>query len=119
VANNRTIIARVRDSFSGLREAWHRDRAFRVHGFFALAAVTALMVARPSIPWVLACLVLLAAGMATELINAAIEALLDRIHPDTHSEIGAAKEMTSAAAFVINATAVIILVCALASSARR
>ena len=116
VANNRSIIARLRDSLSGLVEGWHRDRAFRVHLFFSLAALAVLALAQPPIWWVLACLILLALGMAVELINAAIEALLDRIHPELHSAIGAAKEMSSAAAFVINAAAVGALVCAVASS---
>jgi len=117
VANDRSIIARVRDSLSGLQEAWRRDRAFRVQVYFCLAALAALALVRPSLGWVLACLVLLAAGMAAELINAAVETLLDHVHPELHPEIGAAKEMASAAAFVINAVAVGALICAVASTA--
>jgi diacylglycerol kinase (ATP) len=62
---------------------------------------------------VLAFVVLLVTGLAAELINDAVESLLDRLHPDNDPAIGAAKDMASAAAFVINAAAAALLVCAL------
>ena len=44
-------------------------------------------------------------ALAAELVNAALEALIDRLHPDYDSEIGAAKDMSSAAVLVINLAA--------------
>lgn len=113
---NRAMMERARDSLCGLREGWMRDRAFRNHVLFTIVALVALAALQPPIPWVLACLVLFAMGLAAELINGAVEALLDRIHPENHSTIGAAKDMSSAAAFVINAAAVLILLGAIAAS---
>ena len=116
MANDRAMLRRARDSLSGLREGWSRDRAFRSHIAFSIVALVTLVILRPATPWVLACVVLLAIGMAAELINGAVEALLDRLHPETHSAIGAAKDMSSAAAFVINAAAVLVLLGAVLTS---
>ena len=116
MANDRAMLRRARDSLSGLREGWSRDRAFRSHVAFSALALATLVVVQPPTPWVLACVVLLAIGLAAELINGAVEALLDRLHPETHSAIGAAKDMSSAAAFVINAAAVLVLLGAVLSS---
>lgn len=105
---------KIGDSLSGLRRGWCHDRAIRNHVLFSGIALIALIAARPPVAWVLSCLVLLVAGLAAELVNGAIEALLDRLHPDLHPSIGAAKDMSSAAAFVINVAAAVILLCAIA-----
>jgi diacylglycerol kinase (ATP) len=98
---------------SGLAQGWRQDRAIRTQLlFFAIAAV-ALLIARPPVAWVLTTLALLVIGLAAELLNGAVETLLDRLHPDTDRAIGAAKDMASAAAFVINGAAAVVLVCAL------
>lgn len=104
---------KVGDSLSGLKKGWLHDRAIRTHALFAVIGLIALGIARPSIAWVLAFVVLLVVGLATELINDAVETLLDRLHPDRDPAIGAAKDMSSAAALAINAAAVAVLVCAL------
>jgi diacylglycerol kinase len=116
---NRRAIDRVGNSLAGLRESWRQDGAIRRQVIFSFVASILLIAARPPIAWVLASLVLLVAGFAIELVNGAIEALLDRLHPQTDKEIGAAKDMTSAAAFIINAAAAITLGGALLSSIAR
>lgn len=113
------MLEKIGDSLSGLREGWNRDRAIRTHGLFSVVAVIALFAARPALAWMLSIVILLVAGLAAELINGAIEVLLDRVHPDSDPAIGAAKDMSSAAAFVINAAAAIVLLCAVAHSFSR
>ena len=72
------------DGLRGIREGWKRDQAIRT----------------------LAVVVLVVAGLAAELMNSALEAALDKVHPDLDPAIGAAKEMASAAAAVINLSAI-------------
>ena len=110
---HRPILAKIADSLSGLRKGWDHDPAIRTHAIFSAVGLIALAIARPPIAWVLAFVVLLVAGLAAELINDAVEALLDRLHPESDATIGAAKDMSSAAAFAINAVAAAVLVCAL------
>ena len=113
---SRSPVLKIRDSLSGLYGAWCGDHAVRQQMIFAAAAILALCAVRPPIVWVLTSLVLLVMGLAAELINGAIEVLLDRLHPDRNAAIQAAKDMSSAAAFLINATAAAIVVSAIVIS---
>jgi len=94
-------------------EGWRRERSLRTQLIFSAAAVLVLLVAHAKLPWLLAVLALLALALAAELINAAFEALLDRLHPGHDAEIGAVKDMSSAAVLVINLAAGAAFVAAL------
>ena len=104
---NRPIHHRAADSCRGLGEGVRRDRSVRTHLLFAVFAVSALAWLKPALAWSLAVAVLLVLGLVVELLNGALEVLLDRLHPDRDAEIGAAKDMASAAAMVINCAAVV------------
>ena len=53
------------------------------------------------------------ASFAVELVNASIEALLDRVHPEFDPAVGAAKDMSSGASFVFNIAAGVTFAAAL------
>ena len=110
---NRPIHRRFRDGAAGLAQGWRRERSIRLHLLLAAPALPIILLSKPSLPWLLAFLILLVLGLAIELINAALEALLDRLHPDHDAEIGAAKDMGSAAALVVNMAAAATFVVAL------
>jgi len=102
---NRPMFERVVDSLKGLCTGWHRERSVRAHVLLSLTGVVILLFRQPATAWFLAFAVLIVVGLAVELLNAAIEAMLDHLHPDLHDAIGAAKDMSSAAGFVINIAA--------------
>ena len=101
----RTMPARAGDSLHGLAEGWRREGAIRAHVLMSATGLILLCAARPPAHWLVAYALLVLTGLAAELINAAVEALLDRLHPDRDDEIGAAKDLCSAAAFVLNVAA--------------
>ena len=102
---NRPIEQRFRDGVAGLVEGWRRERSIRLHLLLAAPALLFVLLSKPKLPWLVAFLLLLRLGLAIELINASIEALLDRLHPAHDVEVGAAKDMGSAAALVVNGAA--------------
>ena len=101
MANNTTGLTRIINaagySWKGFRAAWINEAAFRQEGVAALAAI------------VLACWldvdaitrVLLIGSvlliMIVEILNSAIEAVVDRIGTERHELSGRAKDMGSAA----------------------
>jgi diacylglycerol kinase len=99
------MLERVADSLRGLEAGWRRERSVRAHVLLSAVGVGVLAFCQPGAVWFLAFATLLVVGLAVELMNAAIEALLDRLHPDLHPAIGAAKDMSSAAGFVIDIAA--------------
>ena len=95
-------------SATGIKSAWRNELAFRVEAIIIIiliplgfwlgksAAEQALLIA--------SCLLIL----IIELLNSAIEAVVDRIGPERHELSGRAKDMGSAAAFFAMLTAGII-----------
>lgn len=103
---------RARDGLAGLREGVRRETSVRTHLVLSGAAIVGLIVAGPDLPWVLALFVLIVLGLAVELLNGALEAALDRLHPNHDPLVGTAKDMGSAAALVINVAAVLVFLTA-------
>jgi diacylglycerol kinase (ATP) len=89
---SRSFRARLGFAFAGIRTVWRREKSFRSQCALGLLAVAATAALRPG--WVWAGLVALAIGLvlALEMINGALEYLIDRIHPDLHDEIKHAKD---------------------------
>jgi diacylglycerol kinase (ATP) len=96
-----------------LAEGWRREKALRTHVTVSVAGLGVLAIADVDRSWWLTVFVLVIAGISAELVNGSIEAMLDRLHPEQHPEVGAAKDMASAAAFVINAAAALLFTAAL------
>jgi diacylglycerol kinase (ATP) len=113
---DRPLVQRMTDGLRGIREGWKRDRAMRTHVLLSTVGIAVLLAVGPPTAWMLALVVLIAAGLAAELFNSALEAALDKLHPDLDTEIGAAKEMASAAAAVINLSTVAVFLGAMLAS---
>jgi len=95
---------RLRDatrwSFRGLAACWRHEAAFRQEiVLVALALPVSLWLARDAVQWLLLVLPLFML-LAVELLNSAIESVVDRIGPERHELSGRAKDLGSAAVFV-------------------
>lgn len=105
---NRRFAARLGFAFAGLRLVLRREKSFRAQAVLAAAAALAVLVLRPGLLW--AALIFLSAALvlALELVNSAIEYLLDRLHPAHAREIGAAKDAAAAAVLVASLAALLV-----------
>ncbi|MFC0269584.1 diacylglycerol kinase [Kushneria aurantia] len=90
----------TRYSFRGLVAAWHNEAAFRQELVLAIVLLPATFwLASSFVEWLLligsALLV-----MAVELLNSAVESVVDRIGVEHHELSGRAKDLGSAAVFL-------------------
>lgn len=96
----RRIINATGYSFCGLKTAWRSEAAFRQEVILvAVMLPLAFLLGHNGVERALlaaVCLVVLIA----ELLNSAVEAVVDRIGPEQHLLAGAAKDLGSAAVFV-------------------
>ena len=104
---NRSLAARVGFAVAGWRTAWSRERSFRTQATLAAGAVMALLVARPAPIWWAVVAITSALVLALELINSALEALIDLLHPAIHPEIKAVKDMLAGAVLAISCAALV------------
>jgi diacylglycerol kinase (ATP) len=87
-------------SLQGLRAAWLHESSFRLEVYLLVVAVPlGLWLGQTGVERALllgSCLLVL----ATELLNSAVEAVIERYGPEHHELAGRAKDMGSAAVFV-------------------
>lgn len=113
---NRPLHQRLGFALAGLRSGWLRERSFRTHCLFAISALIALVVLRPvAIWWALVALVA-AMVMAFELINSAVEGVIDLLHPGQHPEIKIVKDMVAGAVLIVSIAALMVAAALLAAS---
>jgi undecaprenol kinase len=104
-AKNQPFRRRLGFAMRGIALVFRRERSFRTQSGLALAASALAGLAAPGPAWAAA--VILSAGLvlALELVNGAIEYLLDHLHPGYAPEIGAAKDAAAGAVLVASLTA--------------
>jgi diacylglycerol kinase (ATP) len=97
----RRILMATKWSLQGLRFAWLYESSFRLEVFlFAVVAPLGLWLGQTAIERVL----LVGSGLlvlSVELLNSAIEAVIERYGAEHHELAGRAKDMGSAAVFVV------------------
>lgn len=116
---NRPFQERLGFAVNGLKAGWRRERSFRTHCLFAAAALVALLVLRPAPIWWGLVAVVIALVMALELINSAMESLIDLLHPGQHPEIKAIKDMVAGAVLTISLAALVVALAMVVASAMR
>jgi len=96
----RRLIDAALYSVAGIRAAWRNEEAFRIEAIAGVFLVpAAFYIARSTVELALlvgTCLIVL----ITELINSAVEAIVDRIGDEYHELSGRAKDIGSAAVFI-------------------
>ena len=97
--------ARMGFALAGIRIVFRREESFRIQCLLGLAAAAVTAALRPG--WVWAALVALSIGLvlAAELINGALEYLIDRLHPEIHDEIKFAKDAAAGAVLLTSMAA--------------
>jgi undecaprenol kinase len=113
---NRSVPERFLFALHGIGSAWLREGSFRLEILCAASALVLLAWLRPPLLWWAVAVLMIALVLAAELINSAIEALADHIHPDLHAEIRAVKDMAAGGILVLNGAALVILALLLAAT---
>jgi diacylglycerol kinase (ATP) len=95
------ILLATKWSLQGLRAAWLHESSFRLEVYlFVVLGPTGWIVGQTPVERVLlvgSCLLV----FGVELLNSAIEAVIERYGPEFHELAGRAKDMGSAAVFVM------------------
>ncbi|GGY40626.1 hypothetical protein GCM10011297_11930 [Bacterioplanes sanyensis] len=87
-------------ALAGLAAVTQREAHFRIHLLAAFVVLLSGALTGVSSGQWLAIIVCVALVLATEALNAAIEAVCDALHPQHHPLIGQAKDMAAAAVLI-------------------
>lgn len=105
---NRPFPERLRFALAGIAYAFRAENSFRTHTLAAVAAFIALAWLRPAPMWWALVALTVAAVFAAELFNTALEQLADRLHPEQHPQIKAAKDCGAAAVLMCSVAALAV-----------
>jgi diacylglycerol kinase (ATP) len=105
---NRPFRERLGFAAEGLKSGWLRERSFRTQSVFALMAVAALILLRPAPIWWAIVALVAAMVLALELLNSALEGVIDLLHPGIHPEIKVVKDMLAGAVLIVSLSALIV-----------
>ncbi|TCS36501.1 diacylglycerol kinase (ATP) [Paucimonas lemoignei] len=95
-------------AWNGLKLAFGREKSFRAHVAATVAVIVVLVLLRPPMFWWVMLALTVGLVLVAELINSALEALIDHLHPDEHPEVGAAKDIAAAAVLAASGIAVAV-----------
>lgn len=105
---NRPLRERIGFALAGWREAFARESSFRTQLTMAGLALLALFVLRPAPIWWALVGLTCALVLALELVNSAVEAVIDLLHPGIHPSIKIAKDMLAGAVLAISCAALVV-----------
>ena len=103
---NQRLNVRTAFAWAGLRAAWHSERSFRTQVIMALMASVVMGVLQPALIWWALVGAIIALVLAAELINTALEQLVDHLHPAQHPRIKIVKDCSAAAVLLLSLGAV-------------
>lgn len=110
---NRPLTHKLRFALQGWGYAWRAEDNFRRLFWLGVVSVVIFAVLRPPLLWW--ALVMLCIGLmwAVELVNTAVEELVDLISPDHRAEAGRIKDLMAGAVLLLAIAVAGVGVCAL------
>lgn len=105
---NQPFYRRLRYSLSGIKIAFKNESSFRTQVFFAVGALILLFVLRPEPIWWAVIAISVALVLAAELINTALEFVIDRLHPEQHPVMGKAKDCAAGAVLLLSIASIVV-----------
>ncbi len=106
---NRPFTIRVRAAIAGIKSAWRSEASFRAQLGLGGVAIAGLALLRPSLHWWAIFVVIIATTLAIELVNTALEHVVDRLHPEVHPLIRIAKDCAAGAVLIMSLGALLVL----------
>lgn len=105
---NARFLTRLGFALAGIATVWRRERSFRMQLWLGAGAAAVVIILRPAPIWIAALAISAALVLTLEMINSALEYVIDRLHPDQHPEIGAAKDAAAGAVVVASIAALAV-----------
>ena len=107
---NQNIIKRFVFALQGLKSAWLSERSFRAQVMITSLVIASLLFLKATLLWWAIIILVIGATLAAELLNTALEYMLDLLHPNFHSQIGRAKDCAAAAVLVLSCASILIFI---------
>lgn len=99
-------------ALNGLKEAFNSEASFRTQSFLGIMAIAYFAWLNVTAIWWGMLALVIALILAAEMINTAIEILIDHLHPGMHPTIKQIKDIAAGAVLLLSFSALIIAILA-------
>jgi diacylglycerol kinase (ATP) len=113
---NQPFLQRLGFAMAGIRAAWICESSFRTQTVVAAAVIAGLIWLRPAPVWWALLLGVTGLVLAAELINTALEQIIDLLHPGQHPMMRLAKDCAAGAVLISAMTALAVFIAFLGSA---
>ena len=103
---NKPFHRRLGFAFAGILHALRQENSFRTQAVVACVVLGGLFYLRPAPGWWAAIILAVVLVLAAELMNTALELLVDHLHPEQHSRIKLVKDCAAGAVLVTSIGAI-------------
>lgn len=110
---NQPFLKKLYNACAGIRWAWVAERNFRTHIALGSTTLVLFSIVQPAALWWALIILCISLILAAELINSAVEALIDHLHPELHVTVGQVKDMLAGMVLVLSVGAVMVAMLAL------
>jgi undecaprenol kinase len=105
---NAALHIRLRQALSGIVASLRCENSFRTHAIGLVFVIVVLLATRPAPIWWATLLLTSGCVLAIELINTALEKLIDHLHPDQHPSLKIVKDTLAGAVLVMSVIALVV-----------
>lgn len=105
---NQRFVTRLGFAASGITATYHREKSLKVHAAAVVFITVFCVWQRPEPIWCAVFFGVAGLVICLELLNSAVEAVIDRLHPEIHPEIGYAKDVLAGAVLVASLASLVI-----------
>ena len=105
---NHNFLRRLGYALAGIGISWRTERTFRTLIAGLAFILTVLIVTRPAPIWWAVLLLTAGSVVALELVNTALEKLIDHVHPDQHAIVGIVKDTLAGAVLTMSITSLLV-----------
>ena len=97
---NHNFIKRLEYAWQGITASWQSEKSFRTQILASGLIVLILILTRPTAFWWAILLLTCGLVLALELVNTAVEKLIDHLHPEIHPVLKIVKDALAGAVLV-------------------
>ena len=99
---NRSLHTRLLFAVRGVKIAYQNESSFRTQIYFALGVFLFLLVFQPKPVWWAISILATVSVLSLEMINTALELIIDRLHPEINPLIEKAKDCSAGAVLLVS-----------------
>lgn len=108
---NLALTKRIQFALSGIKNTWASEASFRTQSLIAVLVLISLFILMPSPIWWAILLSNIGIVLSLELLNTALEKLVDFIHPEIHPMIKIAKDSAAGAVLLMSLISSAVYLC--------